>query len=252
MREPPFSQKKVILLLTPKIISKKGFALAFFLLVASTSYSQRNVFYFTAGAKYVEDGFTLKGVRGITLKEEYDKSPLFQFGFGARHGFSKSNWSFNWALSYRYFLHERLARTNDPSTPTTLEFNRRESLNFIGFKIGLDYNQYLGRGADKIGLPFGLQCHFPVFSKSQFSSSASSFVEEQPIFTGDQFSQGIYYGVYFRPRYEFNFSGSRRANFTYGIFLEGDLLFINGLSGENLKFVGGGGLEINYYLKGKR
>ncbi len=186
--------------------------------------------------------------------DDFDNLPILQSTIGLSNQLNRSKWHMEYALSY-FYTESRLRITQTTIDPfygflkTPRDGYFVESLNYVGVKIGSGPTFRLGRGLNNLSLPFGLQAFLPFSSKSfwQFGDKRSDL---SPVYTGENFKYGVFYGLYFRPTYQFKLTQNRSSSWSFGVYAEGDLLILNE-SGSNPKWTTGGGLELRYSF-GKR
>lgn len=117
-----------------------------------------------------------------------------------------------------------------------------DHFNFLGLRAVLPG---LGPGNDMIALPLGLQVDFPV--NCFYTISEVNPNEKHKTYTDSDFEKGIFYGLYFKPAYQFTFSRRKGIPWSFGIYWEADLLFLNN-SEVNPKYLRGTGLKVCYEL----
>ncbi len=183
------------------------------------------------------------------ISGDYNNLPIFNLAIGADTRLKKSLWYFNYALSYNY-VESRLGFNSSGIAPgqgfirTKETYYFVESINLIGVKAGFSPLYRINRKGSSISLPFGVQGYIPIFSKG-FTQIGDSRLGMRSIYTGDDFKYAVFYGIYFRPTYQFKVTKNQRSPWSFGVYAEGDLLILNE-GATNPKWTAGGGFEVRY------
>ncbi len=218
-----------------------------FCLGSFSTFAQTQLWFNGAVKAHPADFTYPKGISG-----DYNNLPIFNLAIGADTRLKKSLWYFNYALSYNYVESRLNMGTGFILTDLGLVKTNEnayyvESINLIGVKAGFSPLYRINRKGRSISLPFGVQGYIPIFSKG-FTQIGDTRLGMRSIYTGDDFKYAVFYGIYFRPTYQFKLTENQRSPWSFGVYTEGDLLILNE-GATNPKWTAGGGLEVRYRLK---
>lgn len=183
------------------------------------------------------------------ISGDFNNLPIFNLAIGADTRLKRSSWYINYALSYKY-VESRLGFNPSGIAPGQGFIKPKEtyyfveSINLIGLKAGFSPLFRINRKGSSISLPFGVQGYLPVLSKG-FTQIGDSRLGMRTIYDGNDFKYAVFYGIYFRPTYQFKLTKNPRPKWSFGVYAEGDLLILNE-GATNPKWTAGVGLEVRY------
>lgn len=219
--------------------------------VSTSGYAQSSI-WLSLAAKSNSPNLMFTGDRVLleNSSPEYRELPLYQADFGVSIPFAKSAWSFDAAVSYRSTKRTIsgvvIGLTPFDPTPGRIEdYKYTRYLRFLGVRFGPSYALKLKK-SKKIVFGFGLESYAPVGSKNVLENG-DDVLYKRNIYRNGQIESGLFYGLYFRPSYQFKFSKNPRSKWNISIYGEGNLMFLNG-SKSNPKWAGGGGVQLSFDL----
>lgn len=224
-----------------------GFA---FLIVQVTAFSQiQSSFYI--GAKYQPaDWQQINSSIENSFRDRTNYWPILEVDLSLRKDFDRKPWFVEAGISLRHA--RQVLRFDqleiDPFYGFVYDTSYgkgdiiySDRMYYVGLQIGGGYRILFKNRKQSIVFPLGLQYHIPIFS-----NAVSSF-GKRPIYRGESFSYGVYYGAYFRPTYEFSLSQKASSPWRFSVYTELDVL-IQHRSEINPKYLLGLGLAINYTI----
>lgn len=181
--------------------------------------------------------------------DESSTPPAMQWNFGFLSPIGKSSWVWEAQLSY---LHIRATETtwfrdnnNDPIL--TGGFHTQHITNELGLKAGIGYSTQ-SRNKKHSGIfVLGASGYLPFLSYQNYKAGDGDW-EKNRNYTDGNFEEGILYGMYLKPTYQFRI-GKNNSPWSLSIFAEANLIWRNLPNYLNPIFMGGGGMGLSYTLK---
>lgn len=229
-------------------------ALILISLLSSFAIQAQNSFSFSLAAQSNPDNLVdneaYLNMAGNETTVEYSNPPIPQFSFGYSLHKPNKNWSWDFGLSYRYIeVHPTVHHDTNGYYGFALKAWDEDyiaSLNYLGISAGTSYSFPFKNGNSKLSIPIGAQLLLPFSCKTLRQLSEDTYIFQR-IFQGEDYSKGIYYGLYLRPTYSFKLSKKQDSPWVFGVFAEAELLFLN-QPNRDPSFLAGGGVEIRYQL----
>ncbi|WP_041627556.1 hypothetical protein [Owenweeksia hongkongensis] len=229
------------------------FAIAFLLFCFSAK--AQNSFSFKSGIKNSPEGlvhpetYLFLGDEWTSIINTNAVIPQFDLGFTLKD--PGSQWALYFGLNYRHIETKSTVYYDIQSGPggySTPPFNVDyvTSLNYFGVSLGAAYFIPSKNRNSQLSIPFGVQMLLPFSCTATQELGQDTYLSSE-IFQGQNFSDGIYLGLYLRPTYSFKLSKKSNSPWRFGIFAEAELLHLN-QPNHDPSFLGGGGFEIRYLL----
>ena len=225
------------------------------LLVSTCGYAQTQL-RINLATKYQPTNWSLHSEDWPINRDTYEFWPVLEAELGIRKYFDRSNWFIDAGISFRHT--RQIFKMNDLNFPNeidpfyafvyeTAQYSFIDYYNYIGLKLGSGYRFDFKRSNNALLLPMGVQAHVPVLSHT--ASTFNMRDTEYPLYKGESFKSGVYYGIYFQPGFEFALSRKRSNPWRFSIYAETDVLIHN--ESEIIpKFLWGGGLGVSYRIGG--
>lgn len=224
-------------------------------ILACLSTKAQNSFSFSIGAssnpENLVDNEAYLNMEGNLTTVEYKSPAIPQFGLSYTINKPQSNWSWDLGLAYRYIevhstVHHDSADTYGFFIYQPWDEEYIASLNYVSISAGGSYSIPFNQGNSKLTIPLGVEILLPFSCKTLQDLGNDTYLFRR-IFQGEDYSSGIYYGLYLRPTYSFNLTKNQNSPWNFGIYADAQLLFLNQPK-RNPSFLGGGGLQVRYQI----
>lgn len=219
-----------------------------FLIISSTSLKaqEKQLFFNVSAISQPEVFYFSSGSSGY---DEVKTPPATQVNFGIQSQIRNSSWIAEIQLSYLSIIASEKAQFRDENNNPipTASFERIHNTNEAGVKAGIGYSIQSRNEKHHGQFIIGASGYLP-FLSYRHSEATGLYDEKVDTYTGQNFSEGILYGAYFKPTYQVKI-GKTSSPWSLSIFAEANLIWRNLTNYLNPIFMAGGGLGVNYTLR---
>ncbi|WP_417600967.1 hypothetical protein [Owenweeksia hongkongensis] len=239
-------------------------ALAAFSLSAKAQAPQKTQLTFDASVVYHPDNYFFGHLveMGISPRKTYDLLPVFTGQVGVRDFIGRSSWFYEGNVEYIYTqvqlkpgelkfpdqidpYYGFVLETDENNNP--LSIDRHEHYHSLGLSFGGGYRWQNKKQTKKFVLPIGFKAYNTFWRKSVSETKEGKYSKKINKGFGeeDSFNDWLYYGLYFKPSYEFTLS-KNKSPLSFALFA--DVSMVWDTWQDNTIFLFGGGLGVRYEL----